>query len=406
MRTAGIVSANGAPVPRSHLTYCTNIHAGESWPEVLANIDTHVLAVKRKVCPERDFGVGLRLSAAASRELSGPGELERFKSYLAQHGLYVFTINGFPYGPFHGAPVKEAVYRPDWSEDARTLYTAELAHVLAELLPEGQSGSISTVPGGFKPALVGPERLAAVARQLLDSAEALHRIERERGKHIVLALEPEPCCLLETTDEVVAFFRDHLLSDSSRARLAQRLGVDRAAAEAVVYRHLGVCLDTCHAAVEFEGPQAAVNALVGAGLRIAKVQLSTGLRLPELSQDALRALGAYVEPVYLHQVVARTKGGELLRYVDLPQALASAEALAADEWRVHFHVPLYREKLERFVNTQPFLADILALWKRAPFSEQLEVETYTWDVLPPEQQSGGVVTSIARELDWVMEQLS
>ncbi|MET0412635.1 MAG: metabolite traffic protein EboE [Polyangiaceae bacterium] len=394
MRTAG-----------SHLTYCTNIHAGESWAEVRANIETHVLAVKRRVCPERDFGVGLRLSARAGRELARPAELERFKDFLAAHGLYVFTINGFPYGPFHGEPVKEAVYRPDWSEDARTLYTAELAHVLSELLPAGQSGSISTVPGGFKSALTGADRLAAVARQLLASAEALHRIERERGQHIVLALEPEPCCLLETSDEVVAFFRDHLLSSSARAELAQRLGVDHAAAEAVVYRHLGVCLDTCHAAVEFEGPQAAVNALLGAGLNIAKVQLSAGLRLPELSPDALRALGAYVEPVYLHQVVARTKEGALLRYVDLPDALASSEALAAEEWRVHFHVPLYRERLERFVNTQPFLSSILELQRRAPFSEQLEVETYTWDVLPPEQRSGGVVASIARELDWVREQL-
>jgi sugar phosphate isomerase/epimerase len=394
MRTAG-----------SHLTYCTNIHAGESWSQVLANIEEHVLAVKRRVSPDAPFGVGLRLSATAARELVQPAELERFKSLLAREQLYVFTINGFPYGPFHAEPVKQAVYRPDWSEDARTLYTAELAQILAELLPEGQSGSISTVPGGFKPTLAGHDQRLAVARQLLSSAEALHRLERERGKQIVLALEPEPCCLLETSAEVVAFFREYLLSDVALGFLAQRLGVARGAAEAVVYRHLGVCLDTCHAAVEFEGPEAAVDTLLGAGLNIAKVQLSAGLRLPELSPDALHALRAYAEPVYLHQVVARTRDGSLLRYVDLPDALGSPEACAAEEWRVHFHVPLYRERLERFVNTQPFLARILARQRRAPITAQLEVETYTWDVLPAEQRSGGVVASIARELGWVMEQL-
>jgi hypothetical protein len=389
----------------SHLTYCTNIHAGESWPEVLANIQSHVLAVKRRVSPDAPFGVGLRLSATAARQLAAPGELERFRSFLAEQALYVFTINGFPYGPFHAEPVKQAVYRPDWSEDARGVYTSELAQILAALLPDGLSGSISTVPGGFKPTLTRRDQLLGVARQLLTSAEGLHRIEREQGKHIVLALEPEPCCLLETSQEVVTFFHDYLLSDTARDFLAQRLGLDRAAAEASVYRHLGVCLDTCHAAVEFEGPEAAVDTLLGAGLSIAKIQLSTGLRLPELSPDALHALEAYAEPVYLHQVVARAKDGSLLRYVDLPDALGSAEARGAEEWRVHFHVPLYRERLERFVNTQPFLASILARQRRAPISQQLEVETYTWDVLPPEQRSGGVVASIARELGWVMEQL-
>jgi sugar phosphate isomerase/epimerase len=394
MRTAG-----------AHLTYCTNIHAGESWAAVRANVETHVLAVKQRVCPDAPFGVGLRLSAAAARELAEPTELARFRSWLREHGLYVFTINGFPYGPFHGEPVKQAVYRPDWSEGERARYTAELAQILAELLPEGQSGSISTVPGGFKPALVTHEQRLAVARQLLASAEALYRIERERGKRIVLALEPEPCCLLETSEEVVAFFRDYLLSDVARGLLAERLGIERRQAEAVIYRQLGVCLDTCHAAVEFEGPQAAVKTLRDAGLNIAKIQLSAGLRLPDLSRDALHALEAYAEPVYLHQVVARTQRGELLRYVDLPEAFASADARAAEEWRVHFHVPLYSERLERFVNTQPFVQSVLAEQRRTPITEQLEVETYTWDVLPPEQRSGSVVPSIARELGWVMEQL-
>jgi hypothetical protein len=167
-----------------------------------------------------------------------------------------------------------------------------------------------------------------------------------------------------------------------------------------------VCLDTCHAAIEFEDADEALDRLLGAGLRIAKVQLSTGLRLPGPSADSLDALRVYDEPVYLHQVVARMAGGELLRFEDLPLAMASREARTADEWRVHFHVPLYREQLGPFTNTQAFLARVLERQRRAPFTSELEVETYTWDVLPPEQRTGNVDASIARELDWVLERLA
>lgn len=393
-------------VEGAHLTYCTNIHPGERWPEVLENLRTRVLEVKQRVSPGAPFGVGLRLSNAAALELAEPGELERFRDFLAQSGSYVFTLNGFPYGPFHGEPVKSAVYRPDWRHPARADYTARLARLLAALLPEGQQGTISTVPGGFKPELGRAEEHAAVARALVAATADLVRLEREQGKRIQLALEPEPCCLLETTSETVRFFEEHLLSRAALGDLARELAITGAEAERALRAHLGVCLDACHAAVEFEAPDAAVDTLLGAGLSIGKIQLSAGLRLPSLSAEALDALRAYDEPVYLHQVVAERADGELLRYVDLPEALASREALAAREWRVHFHVPLYRERLERFVNTQPFLVQLLARQRRAPISEQLEVETYTWDVLPPEQRAGGVVASIARELGWVLEQLA
>jgi len=387
------------------LTYCTNIHPGESWGAVLENVRTHVLAVKARVAPHAPFGVGLRLSAAAARELSQPDELARFKELLAAHQLYVVTINGFPYGPFHGQPVKAAVYRPDWREAERGRYTAQLAEVLAALLPEGGSGSISTVPGGFKRDVRTPEQVGEVARALLERAAELHELWLRTGRALTLALEPEPCCLLETTAETVQFFQRELLSREALATLAARARVTPGAAEGIVRRHLGVCLDTCHAAIEFEDADEALDRLLGAGLRIAKLQLSAGLRLPPLDAGALEALQVYDEPVYLHQVVARTSSGELLRFEDLPEALRSPAARAADEWRVHFHVPLYRQALGAFSNTQAFLARVLERQRRAALTAELEVETYTWDVLPPEQRMGGVDASIARELGWVLERL-
>jgi sugar phosphate isomerase/epimerase len=389
-----------------HLTYCTNIHPGESWAAVFENIRTHVLAVKQRVAPNEPFGVGLRLSAQAAAELRQPEELERFRDFLAQSELYVFTINGFPYGPFHGRPVKAAVYRPDWTEPPRRSYTDDLAELLAALLPEGLGGSISTVPGGFKRDIHTPEQAEQIARALVEQVAALHALERRTGKTITLALEPEPCCFLETTAETLEFFEKQLLSAPARAWLAARAGVEPGRAEQLLYRHLGVCLDTCHAAIEFEDADEALDRLLGAGIRIAKLQLSTGLRLPAPSRDVFTALRAYDEPVYLHQVVARTAHGELLRFEDLPLAMASPRALAAEEWRVHFHVPLYSEKLGAFTNTQAFLARVLERQRRQAVSAELEVETYTWDVLPAEERQGSVDASIARELGWVRERLA
>jgi sugar phosphate isomerase/epimerase len=389
----------------AHLTYCTNIHPGESWEQVFENVRTHVLAVKALVAPDRAFGVGLRLSAQAARSLREPERLAAFRQFLDQQQLYVFTINGFPYGPFHAQPVKAAVYRPDWRERERARYTSDLSWLLGELLPEGLSGSISTVPGGFKADLAGPEHVSRIAQQLVEQALELHQLHRSSGRLITLALEPEPCCLLETTDETLRFFEEELWSRRSRSWLAEQAGVSLAAAEQILRRHLGVCLDTCHAAIEFESADETLDRLSGAGIGIFKIQLSTGLRLPEPTVESLRALSAYDEPVYLHQVVAQSRAGQLLRFTDLPEALGDREARAAAEWRVHFHVPLYRAELGAFGNTQAFLARVLERQRQSPVSAQLEVETYTWDVLPPEQRVGGVVASIARELGWVQARL-
>ncbi len=381
------------------LTYCTNIHAGESWPEVEKNLFGPVLDVKRRVSPSRPFGVGLRLSAAAVEALEkGPGAAELGRALRAK-GTYVFTINGFPYGPFHGEPVKQSVYRPDWRAPQRAHYTCQLAGVLCDLLPEGGFGSISTVPGGFAPDLQEPSERGEVAAALLEQAVLLWRLHEQRGRTVALALEPEPCCLLETTQEAVAFFQDHLLSREALARVGSQAGLDRVASERLVRRHLGVCLDTCHAAVEFEEPEESLRLLSGAGIAVPKIQLSAGLQLQPRGA-ALDQLRRYDESVYLHQVVARRADGRLLRYLDLPHAFASPEALAAEEWRVHFHVPIHQRDLGVLSSTQPQLERLLGSLRAHAAAPHLEVETYTWDVLPPARRTSTVAESVARELEW------
>jgi sugar phosphate isomerase/epimerase len=401
-RAAGwpvILRSAGGP----HLTYCTNIHPGESWAEVRRNVERLVCAVKARIAPAERFGVGLRLSAAAARELADPRELDAFRALLDARGLYVFTVNGFPYGPFHGTPVKERVYLPDWMDDERLAYTDGLAHLLAALLPPGVDGTISTVPGAFRPRVASAADVARMVDRLVAHAATLHAIHARTGRAIALALEPEPCCFLETIAETVAFFEQRVFAAPAVERFRRLSGLGAADAVAALRRHLGVCLDTCHAAVEFEEPAAAVRALRAAGIRIAKVQLSAGLRLRRPDAEARAALARFDDPVYLHQVVARDDG-RLTRWLDLPDAIGM-DAVAGGEWRVHFHVPVFMERLGAFENTQAVLAEFLALQAADPISAHLEVETYTWSVLPEEHRTDDVVTAVARELRWVIERL-
>ncbi len=394
-----------------HLTYCSNIHPGESWAEVRANLGSHVVAVRDRLRPEGDFGIGLRLSARAAAELSAPGVLAEFREFLRRERMYVFTINGFPYGTFHGTRVKEAVYRPDWRDPERLRYTDQLADLLAELLPDSASsepaieGSVSTVPGAFKPALGGPEDVALMVEHLLRHVAHLVELRQRTGKLVALALEPEPHCFLETIAEVVDFFERDLHGSAALRRTMALTGLDSAAAGRALHDHLGVCLDLCHAAVEFEDAADCIRRLAQAGIRVHKMQISAGLRLPSLDPESLAALRRFDDPVYLHQVVQRRPGG-LARFADLPAALAALDGATAErEWRVHFHVPVFLETLAPFASTQSFVREVLAIHRASPVSSHLEVETYTWDVLPEPFRSGSVDEAVARELAWVRTEL-
>jgi sugar phosphate isomerase/epimerase len=392
----------------SHLGYCTNIHPGESWDEIRANLGRYVPEVKRRVSPDAPFGLGLRLSCMAARQLAGPDALAEFADFLSRESLYVFTINGFPYGPFHGTRVKEGVYLPDWRDEERLEYTNLLADLLAQWVPAGtqSGGSISTVPGAFRAAARGDADSERIAGLLVRHVAHLVDLERRTGRRIVLALEPEPCCLLETVEETVAFFREHLHSAAAAACLAKLTGLDAAAAATALRDHLGVCLDLCHAAVEFEDPETCFAALEGAGIAVAKIQVTAGLRIPQVTAESADALRRLEDGVYLHQVVERSDDG-LARFADLDAALASGGWRRRDsEWRVHFHVPVFLESLDGFASTQAFVCEALALHRARSRSPHLEVETYTWSVLPERERSLPVEQAIARELEWVLGVLS
>jgi len=396
------IRAAGEP----HLTYCTNIHAGESWAEVRNAVENQVTAVKRGVAGDAAFGVGLRLSARAAAELSEPEELSRFRAMLDARNMYVFTINGFPYGAFHGTRVKDAVYLPDWLDDARLSYTTSLGDLLAQLLPDDVPfGTVSTVPGAFRARVSSGADAGAMGDRMLAAAAFFHDLRARTGKTIALALEPEPFCHLETIAETIAFFQEYLFSARGVGRLATLTGVGPKEAEESVRRHIGVCFDACHMAVEFENPRDAIARLGSAGIAIGKVQISAGLEVRFTRKEELESLRAFADDVYLHQVVEQG-GPALRRYLDLPQALAEVDPGAAERlWRIHFHVPVFRKSFGPLSGTQAYLRDVLAILRTTPVSPHLEVETYTWDVLPEEHRRDGVVQAVIRELEWVRAEL-
>lgn len=407
------------PGSRAHLTYCTNVHPSESWPDVEACLRNEVVAVKNLVSPDAPMGVGLRISALAAEQLLAPGELERLESLLDEQGLYVFTLNGFPYGPFHGRAVKEKVYLPDWRSEERAAYTRNLQTILGRILPQDLSGSISTVPGGFRPELESDSAREEVAEAWLREAFELWKFEQESGKRLALAIEPEPHCMVETTEELVLFFQQHLLCERGLQRLRDHGRLSRAQAEEALHAHLGICWDACHGAVEFEDPDASLDLLKAAGIGVFKAQLSSGLRLDSSASEARRNLSSFQDEIYLHQTVVRDRPlreGEarddqkLRRYLDLPEALQREEVLQREdtsdsEWRVHFHVPVFQRDFGQLSSTQDWLSQMLSLQKSQPFTEHLEVETYTWGVLPEEHRATDLPQAIATELRWVKDEL-
>ena len=375
---------------RLHLTYCLNVHPGETWDQNLAAIRDKALKVRDLVGPKGPFGLGLRLSCEAAKTLSRPEKLSQFRRFLDEQGLYVFTINGFPYGRFHGAAVKEAVYRPDWRAPERRDYTILLADILAALVPAGVTGSISTVPGSYKQWLRGDEDIAAMVANLTQVAAHLAEVQERTGRRICLALEPEPDCHIETTAEAIEFFTGPLAAGAQNRE--------------IIRRHVGVCFDTAHLAVAFEDLGRSLSRLREAEVTVAKIQLSSALRVAA-GAHAGQALRDFCDEVYLHQVKVCGRDGSLRSYTDLPQAIEAEAGGEQDEWRVHFHVPLFFDGAGPLGSTNSLLDSRFVEAVTQGASQHLEIETYTFDVLPPAIRPGDVTESIAREYRWVLERL-
>ena len=396
-----------------HLSYCSNIHAGETWDATFQNLKIYIPEVKSRLGYKGKFGIGLRLSKEASVVLERPERLQEFRDWLKQTNSYVFTLNCFPYGGFHRTKVKEQVHAPDWTTEARLAYTLRCFRILAQLLPEGVEGGISTSPLSYRHWFVSDleknEAFERATTHLIAVVVELVRLQQETGKFLHLDIEPEPDGLLENSEELIRYFKEWLLS-VGKASLAKQLGITATAAEKLIKDHLQVCYDVCHFAIGYEKPKEAFKKLKQAGIGIGKIQLSAALKLlipvsPFERFSIGKRLGEFADTTYLHQVVARTKEGGLKSYPDLPQALAKLGDTQDLEWRVHFHVPIFLANYGTFQATQEDIVEVLKLVNADPsITNHLEVETYTWEVLPQDTHLT-LGDAISRELAWVKEQL-
>ena len=275
-------------------------------------------------------------------------------------------------------------------------YTNLLFDLLAELLPGGVEGSVSTLPGSFKEFHPDTTALKAIRQNIWHSVEHIARVSAKTGRKLHLGLEPETLCLIENSAETITFFDELRTEHPNDERLAE---------------HLGVNYDTCHFAVEFEEPQNAFASLVSHGIKISKIHLSSALKVSP-TPAAREELKKFSDDIYLHQVITRDQSGRRTMYRDLPDALANAHSSFVirhsnlPEWRIHFHVPLHAPAAPPFENTNDHLFGVLDLLAQNPeLCPHLEMETYTWEVLPPELKSQSVVDQLAAEYGWTLARL-
>ncbi len=389
-----------------HLSYSTLVHAGDTWQEMNASLRQFVPAVKARVSPDNPFAVSLRISAASAKTLTeSAAERQSLADFLAKEALYVYTVNAFPYGPFKGDLVMERVYEPDWTTDARVDYTNSVADILAEISPASVNPSIQSAPLAFKPKVTDDGYIAKFTTNVFRVVAHLLALENSTGRRVKLALEPEPACYLETTDETVAFFTERIYSEAGIRELAAIAGIPVSEAEGAMRRYLGIVFDIGHQAVGFEDITDSLKKLVAAGIPIFKLQEAAALWVQSLSLEMLPALRKFTDTIYLSQS-SLLRNGEITKFLNLGEALDAYEANPVEtEMRTHFHVPVFLEELGPFRTTRFAVQDALRMHREQPLSDHLEIETYTWDVLPPELKTGDIIEYVTRELEFVRNEL-
>jgi hypothetical protein len=391
--------------PFGQITYCSNIHPGEIWHDHAQELYAVVPKIASSF-PQNPFNLGLRLAERAADFLKNSEQAQtNWKKWLIQNQITVTTMNGFPYGSFHGSVVKDLVHAPDWTSQERVVYTQNLALILAQMLPDDEkSGGISTSPLSYKfwwkSTQEKEQAFQQATENILSMVVFLQELEQKTGKSIHIDIEPEPDGLLETVADFLDWYSAYLLP----------LGIKKwgSVAEDTIRKHIQLCFDVCHVAVGFEQPEVLIKQAENLGIRTGKIQVSSALSVDWETGDIREkkhTLAQFNEPTYLHQVVAKRLDGTLDKYRDLDWAFADFAPQKHTEWRIHFHVPIFLESYGCLGSTQATILETLAQHKKKPFTQLLEIETYTWGVLPKDVQKP-LATSIQRELDWLLTQLN
>lgn len=390
------------------LSYCTNVHPCDSYNDLLKLLVRQCAGVRRAMGSDQ-LAIGMFFPAQAARWLAGKDKARAaLIETMVACGLVTTTANAFPFTAFHAPKVKDAVYRPSWREVRRREHTLRVARVMASLIGPEQVASVSTVPLGWHEEFVDVAAREEAARELALFAWQVRQevAPMADGRpRLRLGLEPEPYTALSNARETVEFFRD-VLWEVGEDVISSEKGVTRADARRILRETIGVCIDACHASVVFERPRDMLELMRESGIPVVKVQLSNAIEI----RDAVgaKALAAFAEDRYLHQTWVRETGGGLQSFPDLPEALAHIDRRSGGAFsaRCHFHVPVtFAGAPNGIGTTQAELLDLITALaeelRHGRFDGDLEVETYTWDVLPRAYRKGELVDGIAAELKWV-----
>ena len=373
--------------------YCTNVHAGVDLEATQANLSKYTARVKQLVSPDDPMGIGLWLAAPAAQQLLDSQQTAVFRDWLADQGLVPFTLNGFPYGNFHNEVVKHDVYKPTWHDLDRLQYTKNLATILDAILPDGKTGSISTLPIAWGKQSLTTKHWDSAVRQLLELADFLHELEQTTGRTIHVCIEPEPGCALDVAADIIDLFQNRLLPHGSADK---------------ILHHIRVCHDVCHSAVMFESQADVLRQYQSLGIQVGKIQVSSAVQVDfaQLAASdrtaAFEQLAGFNEPRYLHQTCIRESNQIIHFHQDLSAALETvtdAQTLEST-WSVHFHVPIFLESLGLLNTSQHDILECMEVCKSMPNLEHFEVETYAWNVLPAHLQRSDLAQGIADELLW------
>src|SRR5579883_320788 len=308
-----------------HLTYSTLVHPADDWEQLWNSLNTYLPQVKARIAGNRAFGVCIRLSASSAQTLAGSAAArDKLKKFLADNDMYIYTANAFPYGAFKGTTVKEQVYEPDWRSPERSRYTINVADVLADVCPPGIAPSIQSAPLGFKPRVTGDDVVASYTDHVLRVVAHLVELAARTGRTVQLALEPEPFCFLETTEETIDYFNRHLYCGAAVEKLAKLAHLPISEANEALRRHLGIVYDICHQAVEYENIGESLQKLVDAGIPIFKLQEAAALHIPQVTQAVVDTLKRYAKTIYLTQTLEK-RNGMINRYLNVDDAMAAFE---------------------------------------------------------------------------------
>nr|YP_010478809.1 hypothetical protein N4K71_pgp085 [Neustupella aerophytica]UVI61114.1 hypothetical protein [Neustupella aerophytica] len=402
-----------------NLTHCSNIYPGNSWEEIFNNLKVNIPLIKAKLSPTQPFGIGLRLSYKAAFELSIPKNINIFKNWLYQNNCYVTTINGFVYGEFSNTSIKETVYDPDWSTKERYDFNYILILISSMLCLPGKEIGFSTSPLGYKFGLNKPDTILKEGSEyLLSLLELLIEIYKTEGKLIHIDFEPEADCILESIDDIVKFFNQISL----KIRCRQKMLLSKA--KKLLCRHVRICYDICHQAVQFEDHIKNFDVLNKTKIKIGKIQISSALDIKFCQFEpnfVVNELEKFNDNIYLHQAVERKPDGTLSRFRDLPEVIHYIQNMSnsKQDWltwnlegfrnvRLHFHVPIYiqniiSQKYAIFSTTYKDIIAVIEYIKHFPITSCLEIETYTWEVLPKYLKLD-LLSSIIKEYEWVIKE--